>query len=62
MGDPETQPIMMRLKSDLVEVMLAATSEKLDTVELDSITDTGKGIEEDRVQYMFVLFGELKKR
>jgi hypothetical protein len=26
------------------------------------ITDTGKGIEEDRVQYMFVLFGELKKR
>ena len=35
MGDPETQPIMMRLKSDLVEVMLAATSEKLDTVELE---------------------------
>jgi len=35
MGDPETQPIMMRLKSDLVDVMLAATSEKLDTVELE---------------------------
>ena len=35
MGDPETQPIMMRLKSDLVEVMLATTSEKLDTVELE---------------------------
>ena len=35
MGDPETQPIMMRLKSDLVEVMLAATSEKLDTIELE---------------------------
>ena len=35
MGDPETQPIMMRLKSDLVEVMLAATSEKLDAVELE---------------------------
>ena len=35
MGDPETQPIMMRLKSDLLDVMLAATSEKLDTVELE---------------------------
>jgi len=35
MGDPETQPIMMRLKTDLLEVMLAATSEKLDTVELE---------------------------
>ena len=35
MGDPETQPIMMRLKSDLVDVMLAATSEKLETVELE---------------------------
>ena len=35
MGDPETQPIMMRLKSDLFDVMLAATSESLDKVELD---------------------------
>ena len=35
MGDPETQPIMMRLKSDLFEVMLAATSEGLDKVELE---------------------------
>ena len=34
MGDPETQPIMMRLKSDLVDVMMAATSGKLDEVEL----------------------------
>ena len=34
MGDPETQPILMRLKSDLVDVMLAATSGKLDEVEL----------------------------
>ena len=34
MGDPETQPIMMRLKSDLVDVLLAATAGKLDEVEL----------------------------
>jgi phosphoribosylamine--glycine ligase len=35
MGDPETQPIMMRLNSDLAEVMLAATSGTLDQVELE---------------------------
>jgi phosphoribosylamine---glycine ligase len=35
MGDPETQPIMMRLKSDLYEVMMAATSGGLDQVELE---------------------------
>jgi phosphoribosylamine--glycine ligase len=34
MGDPETQPIMMRLQSDLVEVMLAATEQRLDEVTL----------------------------
>src|SRR5512133_1618926 len=34
MGDPETQPIMMRLKSDLFDVMMAATSGKLDKIEL----------------------------
>jgi phosphoribosylamine--glycine ligase len=34
MGDPETQPILMRLKSDLFEVLLAATSEGLETIEL----------------------------
>jgi phosphoribosylamine--glycine ligase len=34
MGDPETQPILMRLKSDLVDVMMAATSQSLDQVEL----------------------------
>jgi phosphoribosylamine--glycine ligase len=33
-GDPETQPIFMRLKSDLLEVMLAACDEKLDEVTL----------------------------
>ncbi len=31
-GDPETQPIMMRLQSDLVELCLAACQGKLDTV------------------------------
>ncbi|HMA07419.1 MAG TPA: phosphoribosylamine--glycine ligase, partial [Ramlibacter sp.] len=35
MGDPETQPIMMRLKSDLFDVLMAATSGTLDQVELD---------------------------
>jgi phosphoribosylamine---glycine ligase len=38
MGDPETQPIMMRLKSDLVDVLWAATEPglhgKLDQVDL----------------------------
>ncbi|MBV7316948.1 phosphoribosylamine--glycine ligase [Shewanella sp. NIFS-20-20] len=31
-GDPETQPIMMRLQSDLVQLCLAATRGELDTV------------------------------
>lgn len=35
MGDPETQPIMMRLKTDLFDVMMAATSGALDQIELD---------------------------
>ena len=34
MGDPETQPILMRLKSDLVDVLLHATDGSLDQVEL----------------------------
>jgi phosphoribosylamine--glycine ligase len=33
-GDPETQPLMMRLKSDLPEVMLAVAEGRLDQVEL----------------------------
>ena len=35
MGDPETQPILMRLKSDLFDVLMAATSGGLDQIELD---------------------------
>lgn len=35
MGDPETQPIMMRLKSDLFDVLMHATDGTLDKVELD---------------------------
>lgn len=35
MGDPETQPILMRLKSDFLEVLLAATSGELDTLEME---------------------------
>ena len=34
LGDPETQPILMRLRSDLVEVLLAATEGRLDAVTL----------------------------
>ncbi|WP_111639308.1 phosphoribosylamine--glycine ligase [Marinomonas shanghaiensis] len=34
-GDPETQPIMMRLRSDLAQMCLAAVNGKLDTVEAD---------------------------
>ena len=39
MGDPETQPIMMRLKTDLLDVLLAATEPgehgQLDKIELE---------------------------
>jgi phosphoribosylamine--glycine ligase len=44
MGDPETQPIMMRLKSDLYDVMMAATSSALDTVELKWDHRTALGV------------------
>jgi phosphoribosylamine---glycine ligase len=35
LGDPETQPILMRLKTDLVDVLMAATEQKLDSVALE---------------------------
>lgn len=35
MGDPETQPIMMRLRSNLAQVLLSATRGELDRVTLD---------------------------
>jgi phosphoribosylamine--glycine ligase len=35
MGDPETQPIIMRLKSDLVTIMEAAINGKLDQMEAE---------------------------
>jgi phosphoribosylamine--glycine ligase len=33
-GDPETQPLMMRLQSDLLEIMLAVVDGRLDEVEM----------------------------
>ena len=48
MGDPETQPILMRLKSDLLEALMAATAPgphgKLDQVELDWDRRTALGV------------------
>jgi phosphoribosylamine--glycine ligase len=35
MGDPETQPIMARLKSDFVDVLMHADNQTLDQVELE---------------------------
>ncbi len=45
MGDPETQPILMRLKSDLVDVMMAATETGgLANLELDWDRRTALGV------------------
>ena len=48
MGDPETQPIMMRLKTDLVDVMMAATEPgphgHLDQIELQWDRRTALGV------------------
>ncbi len=44
MGDPETQPILMRLKSDLCELLGAAVDGKLDQVELQWDRRTALGV------------------
>jgi phosphoribosylamine---glycine ligase len=48
MGDPETQPIMMRLKSDFFEVLWAATEPgargRLDKIELEWDRRTALGV------------------
>jgi phosphoribosylamine--glycine ligase len=44
MGDPETQPIMARLKSDLVGVLEHAINGTLDTVELEWDRRTAVGV------------------
>ncbi|MBX3681118.1 MAG: phosphoribosylamine--glycine ligase [Thauera sp.] len=44
MGDPETQPILMRLKSDLLDVLGAAIDGKLDQTELQWDRRTALGV------------------
>ncbi len=44
LGDPETQPIMVRLKSDLVELALAACDARLDEVEAEWDRRTALGV------------------
>lgn len=44
LGDPETQPILMRLKSDLFELLMAATSGTLDQVQLEWDRRTALGV------------------
>ena len=48
LGDPETQPIMMRLKTDLLDVLLAATEPgthgQLDKIELEWDRHTALGV------------------
>ena len=43
-GDPETQPIMMRLNSDLVELCMQALDRKLDNTKADWDTRTSLGV------------------
>ena len=44
MGDPETQPILMRLKSDFSDVMVAAADGKLEQIELEWDRRTALGV------------------
>ncbi|MBV2130022.1 phosphoribosylamine--glycine ligase [Arsukibacterium indicum] len=43
-GDPETQPIMLRLKSDLVALCQAAVNGKLDQVDIDFTEQAAVGV------------------
>jgi phosphoribosylamine--glycine ligase len=43
-GDPETQPIMMRLKSDLADLCLAAIDKKLDTIHAEWDSRSALGV------------------
>ncbi len=43
-GDPETQPIMMRLKSDLVELCQAALEQKLETMRTEWDSRSALGV------------------
>ncbi len=43
-GDPETQPVMCRLRSDLVELCLAALDGRLDTVKAEWDTRAALGV------------------
>ena len=43
-GDPETQPIMMRLKSDIVELCLKAIAGKLDEASIDFDSRSALGV------------------
>jgi len=43
-GDPETQPIMMRLKSNLAKLCLAATNDSLEDIEADWDDQTSLGV------------------
>lgn len=44
LGDPETQPLIMRLKSDLVELCLAGVNKKLDKVTAEWDPQTAIGV------------------
>lgn len=44
MGDPETQAILPRLKTDLVEIMLSIVNQKLNTITIEWIPDPCVGV------------------
>ncbi len=43
-GDPECQPLLMRLETDLLDIMLACVSGTLDTIQLVSTPKTAIGV------------------